>query len=199
MFNESLENRGSEQSSIPRGPTRRARLYDEVLGANEKFVRSGGLTESLAAMGHSGLARRWHDGRRLIHDNGITYNIYSDPQNNARPWQLDPIPLVMDPEEWKSIEAGITQRAMLFNTILADLYGQQRLLRDDLLPRELVFPIQLSCAPAKGVMPQGRRFPAHVFGGSGASPDGQWWVLADRTQAPSGAGYAPENRLVTRA
>ena len=74
------------------------------------------------------------EGRRLIHDNGITYNVYSDPQNNARPWQLDPIPLVMDPEEWKAIEAGIIQRAMLFNAILADLYGPQQLLREDLLP-----------------------------------------------------------------
>ena len=76
-------------------------------------------------MGHTGLARRWHDGRRLIHDNGITYNIYSDPQNNARPWQLDPIPLVMDPEEWKSIEAGIIQRAMLFNAVLAGIADER--------------------------------------------------------------------------
>jgi uncharacterized circularly permuted ATP-grasp superfamily protein len=79
-------------------------FYDEILGVDED-VRPHWrrLAGSLVAMGHPGLARRWHDGRRLIHDNGITYNIYSDPQNNARPWQLDPIPLVMDPEEWKSI------------------------------------------------------------------------------------------------
>ncbi len=144
-----------------------------------------------------GLARRWHDGRRLIHDNGITYNIYSDPQNNARPWQLDPIPLVMDPEEWKSIEAGITQRAMLFNTILADLYGPQRLLREDLLPRELVFPNPAFLRSCWGIVPQGGVF-LHMYSADLArSPDGQWWVLADRTQAPSGAGYALENRLVT--
>jgi len=56
------------------------------------------------------LTRRWHEGRRLIHDNGITYNIYGAAQNTSRPWQLDPIPLVMDQDEWKAIEAGITQR-----------------------------------------------------------------------------------------
>src|SRR5258705_10584625 len=114
-------------------------FYDEVLGPSDE-VRPHWrkVIESLGAMGHDGLARRWQDGRRLIQDNGITYNIYSDPQNNTRPWQLDPIPLVMDPDEWKSIEAGIVQRAMLFNTILADLYGPQRLLREDQLPRELV-------------------------------------------------------------
>src|SRR3984893_5806380 len=173
-------------------------FYDEVLGANEE-VRPhwGKLAESLATMGHNGLARRWHEGRRLIHDNGITYNIYDDPQNNARPWQLDPIPLVMDPQEWKSIEAGIIQRATLFNTILADLYGPQRLLREDQLPRELVFPNPAFLRSCWGIVPQGGVF-LHVYSADLArSPDGQWWVLADRTQAPSGAGYALENRLVT--
>ncbi len=173
-------------------------FYDELLGENEE-VRAHWrkLSESLTGMGHHGLARRWHDGRRLIHDNGITYNVYSDPQNNARPWQLDPIPLVMDPEEWKAIEAGITQRAMLFNTILADLYGPQRLLREDLLPRELVFPNPAFLRSCWGIMPQGGVF-LHMYSADLArSPDGQWWVLADRTQAPSGAGYALENRLVT--
>ena len=155
------------------------------------------LTESLAAHGTCGLTRRWHEGRRLIHDNGITYNIYGDPQNHSRPWQLDPIPLVMDPEEWKAIEAGITQRAMLFNTILADLYGPQRLLREDLLPRELVFPNPAFLRSAGGHRAAGRRY-LHIYSADLArSPDGQWWVLADRTQAPSGAGYALENRLVT--
>src|ERR1700730_10816820 len=173
-------------------------FYDEVLGANEE-VRPhwGKLAESLATMGHNGLARRWHEGRRLIHDNGITYNIYDDPQNNARPWQLDPIPLVMDPQEWKSIESGIIQRAMLFNTILADLYGPQRLLREDQLPRELVFPNPAFLRSCWGIVPQGGVF-LHMYSADLArSPDGQWWVLADRTQAPSGAGYALENRLVT--
>src|ERR1700690_1872729 len=173
-------------------------FYDEVLGGKDE-VRGHWrkLTESLAAMGHDGLTRRWHEGRRLIHDNGITYNIYGATQNHSRPWQLDPIPLVMDPEEWKGIEAGITQRAILFNTVLADLYGPQRLLREDLLPRELVFPNPAFLRSCWGIVPQGGVF-LHMYSADLArSPDGQWWVLADRTQAPSGAGYALENRLVT--
>ncbi|MDP9112194.1 MAG: circularly permuted type 2 ATP-grasp protein [Acidobacteriota bacterium] len=173
-------------------------FYDEVL-SGEDGVRGHWrkLTESLAAMGHDGLTRRWHEGRRLIHDNGITYNIYGATQNHARPWQLDPIPLVMDPDEWKAIEAGITQRAMLFNTILADLYGPQRLLRQDLLPRELVLPNPAFLRSCWGIAPQGGVH-LHMYSADLArSPDGQWWVLADRTQAPSGAGYALENRLVS--
>jgi len=97
-------------------------LYDEVLSP-EAQVRPHwtALTESLASMGHAGLARRWREGRRLIHDNGTTYNVYSDPQSTPRPWPLDPVPLMMEPAEWTAIEAAISQRAMLFNEILKDL------------------------------------------------------------------------------
>jgi len=69
------------------------------------------IAGSLAAIEHGGLARRWREGLRLIHDNGITYNVYSDLQSTFRPWPLDPIPLVMDPDEWSHIEAAMTQRA----------------------------------------------------------------------------------------
>src|SRR6202790_3055199 len=173
-------------------------FYDEVLGVGKR-VRPhwNELAGSLAALGHAGLARRWQEGRRLIHDNGVTYNVYSDPQSTSRPWPLDPIPLVMDPAEWKAIEAGIIQRATLFNSILVDLYGPQRLLREGLLPAELVFPNPAFLRPCWGIQPPGGVF-LHMYAADLArSPDGQWWVLADRTQSPSGAGYALENRLVT--
>jgi uncharacterized circularly permuted ATP-grasp superfamily protein/uncharacterized alpha-E superfamily protein len=173
-------------------------FYDEALDAS-KPVRPHwlALTEALSAMGHAGLAKRWQQGLRMIHDNGITYNVYSDPQSTARPWPLDPIPLVMEPGEWKNIEAAIIQRAMLFNAMLADLYGPQELLREHKLPLELVFPNPAFLRPCWGIEPAGGTF-LHMYAADLArSPDGQWWVLSDRTQTPSGAGYALENRLVT--
>jgi uncharacterized circularly permuted ATP-grasp superfamily protein len=173
-------------------------FYDEVLGSGTKpRPHWGALSESLNAMGNQGLTRRWREGQRLIHDNGITYNVYSDPESTSRPWPLDPVPLMMDPAEWKTIEAAVIQRAMLFNSILADLYGPQRLLREKMLPAELVFPNPAFLRPCWGIEPPGGVF-LHMYAADLArSPDGQWWVLADRTQAPSGAGYALENRLVT--
>ena len=103
----------------------------------------------------------------------------------------------MEPGEWKALEAAIIQRATLFNSILADLYGPQRLLREGLLPAELVFPNPAFLRACWGIEPPGGVF-LHIYAADLArSPDGQWWVLADRTQAPSGAGYALENRLVT--
>jgi uncharacterized circularly permuted ATP-grasp superfamily protein len=92
------------------------------------------MAGALESMGHSGMARRWQQGRRLVRDNGITYNVYSDPENTARPWPLDPIPFVISQEEWKTIEASVIQQATLLNQILRDLYGSQKLLRDGLLP-----------------------------------------------------------------
>ena len=103
----------------------------------------------------------------------------------------------MEQSEWKAIEAAIVQRAMLFNAVLADLYGPQELLRENRLPPELVFPNPAFLRPCWGIEPPGGTY-LHMYSADLArSPDGQWWVLSDRTQTPSGAGYALENRLVT--
>ena len=184
---------------VPCGIMRPRRASMTKCWAPAKQLRPhwGALSESLTAMGNKGLTRRWREGQRLIHDNGITYNVYSDPESTSRPWPLDPVPLMMDPAEWKTIEAAVIQRATLFNSILADLYGPQRLLREKMIPAELVFPNPAFLRPCWGIEPPGGVF-LHMYAADLArSPDGQWWVLADRTQAPSGAGYALENRLVT--
>ncbi len=171
--------------------------YDEMLAADGS-VRPHWrhLTGPLEEMGEAGFARRWQEGRRVIHENGTTYNVYSDPQSTGRPWPVDPLPFILDSAEWESIAAAIEQRATLLNSILADLYGPQRLLRDG-LPPELVFPNPAFLRPCCNVPVPGNVY-LHVYAADLArSPDGQWWVIADRTQAPSGAGYALENRLVS--
>lgn len=172
-------------------------FYDEVLqpsGHIRPQWRS--LTESILALREGEFRDRWKEGQRLIHDHGITYNVYGDPQSTDRPWPLDPLPLVMDPAEWKSIEAAVAQRAQLLNQILVDSYGPQRLLKDKLLPPELVYPNPGFLRPCHGIQLPGGTF-LHLYSADIArAPNGNWWVLADRTQAPSGAGYALENRLV---
>jgi uncharacterized circularly permuted ATP-grasp superfamily protein/uncharacterized alpha-E superfamily protein len=171
--------------------------YDEMVDA-EGTMRPHWrpLIEPLERMGRAGFARRWQEGRRVIHENGTTYNVYSDPQSAGRPWPLDPLPLVLDSTEWSYIAAAIAQRAKLLNAILADLYGAQTLLRDG-LPPELVFPNPAFLRPCCDVPVPGDVH-LHVYAADLArSPDGSWWVIADRTQAPSGAGYALENRLVS--
>ena len=174
-------------------------FFDEMLTADgEVRPHWRALTDSINAMSSEGLANRWREGRRLIHENGITYNVYDDPRSTDRPWPLDPIPLVIDQREWSQIEEAVRQRATLLNAILSDFYGPQHLLRDGRFPPELVYRHPGFLRPCCGLeLP--RNIYVHNYSADLArSPDGRWWVIADRTQTPSGAGYALENRLVSQ-
>ena len=169
---------------------------DGGAGAGRPRPHCETLVRSLEGLGRHELASRWEGAKRAIRENGVTYNVYGDPQGVDRPWELDMMPLLIAPAEWSRIEGALVQRARLLNLILADLYGPQRLLRDGLLPPALVLANPAFLRPCHGV-----RVPDDVYLHLHAvdlarSPDGQWWVLADRTQAPSGAGYALENRIV---
>ncbi|WP_260958870.1 circularly permuted type 2 ATP-grasp protein [Pseudomonas citri] len=133
---------------------------------------------------------------RQIQENGVTYNVYADPKGADRPWELDLLPHVIEPQEAQQLAAGIAQRARLLNAVLADLYGPQRLISEGLLPAELVFGHNNFLWPCQGISPPEGIF-LHLYAVDLArTTDGRWWVTADRTQAPSGAGYALENRMI---
>src|SRR5271154_2788876 len=152
--------------------------------------------QALQRIGSDELAQRWEHAERRIRENGITYNIYSDPQGANRPLAIDPIPLLIPPDEWRAIEAGIIQRAHLLNLLLEDIYGERRLVANGDIPASLLFANPAFLRPLSGV-----KVPAHSYlhllaVDLARSPDGKWWVLADRTQSPSGTGYALENRTI---
>jgi len=171
--------------------------YDELI-ANNGEMRGAWkpLVSALEAMGPEELQRRWEKGRRLIHENGVTYNVYGDPRGMDRPWQLDAVPLVISTEDWKQIEAAVAQRATLLNKITADIYGPQDLIKQGVLPAGLVYSNPGFLRPMRHVEVPRHTY-LHIYAADLArSPSGRWWVINDRTQAPSGAGYALENRLV---
>jgi uncharacterized circularly permuted ATP-grasp superfamily protein/uncharacterized alpha-E superfamily protein len=178
--------------------------YDALPGLCDEMLESPGKTRahwgpvvrSLRELGAAELARRWELGRRLIHENGVTYNVYGDPRGMDRPWELDPIPLALASSEWETLRAALSQRARLLDAILRDLYGPQRLLRDDLLPPALVFAHPGYLRPCHGTRLPRNGWLQLYAADLARAPTGNWWVLADRTQAPSGAGYALENRIV---
>jgi uncharacterized circularly permuted ATP-grasp superfamily protein/uncharacterized alpha-E superfamily protein len=175
-----------------------ARRYDELL--NDKgSIRPHWqpLLDQLTGNDARMVARRGLERtRRLIVENGVTYNVYADPQGADRPWALDPVPLLLLADEWRKIEVGLAQRARLLDALLADIYGPQRLLSEGLVPPELVFGHPNYLWPCHGIVPRGGNW-LHIYAADLArAPDGRWWLLADRTQAPSGAGYALENREI---
>jgi uncharacterized circularly permuted ATP-grasp superfamily protein len=114
--------------------------YDELL-ERDGSIRSHWqpLIEYLADGGAEAARRSVEMTRRLIVENGVTYNVYADPQGRDRPWQLDPLPLLVSADEWTGIEAGVQQRARLLNALLADLYGAQELIAEGVVPAELAF------------------------------------------------------------
>jgi len=171
--------------------------YDETLtGSGEPQPHWQTLLRSLDELGGEKFEQRRREAQRLLRDNGVTYNVYDGVQGARRPWQLDPVPLLIDAAGWAAIESGLKQRAELFDLIFSDLYGEQQLLRKGLLPPELVYAHQGFLLPCMGQPQSGsRRLALHAVN-LARGPDGQMWVVDDRTQAPSGAGYALENRTV---
>jgi uncharacterized circularly permuted ATP-grasp superfamily protein/uncharacterized alpha-E superfamily protein len=154
------------------------------------------LMDWLQAIGPEELGHRWTRAERRIRENGVTYNVYGDPLGANRPWQIDVIPLLIPADEWRFIEAGVIQRAQLLNLLLEDIYGPQKLLHEGRFPAALLYANPAFLRPLAGVQVPAHSYLHMLAVDLARSPDGQWWVLADRTQAPSGSGYALENRTI---
>ncbi|MET0209998.1 MAG: circularly permuted type 2 ATP-grasp protein [Burkholderiaceae bacterium] len=185
-------------------PPATAGHYDELRGA---APADGATRPPLAEpwrqffdhVGHSGFAdlnRRTLSLRRQVRDNGITYNVYADADGPQRPWAVDLFPLILTPEDWSRIEAGALQRVRLLDCIMADVYGPQQLLAQGLLPSALVHGHPGYLRPMHGVQPVGGTHLHIAAFDLARDVDGHWWVVSQRTQAPSGLGYLLENRLL---
>jgi uncharacterized circularly permuted ATP-grasp superfamily protein/uncharacterized alpha-E superfamily protein len=170
--------------------------YDELSGADgQPRPHWQRIVDLLGSWQPAELADRWEQARKLIRDNGVTYNVHDDAAGEQRPWVLDPIPLVIAQADWTRLEVGVNQRARVLDALLADLYGPQHMLREGLVPPELVFanPAFLRCC--HGIAQPGGRW-LHLHAAIVVrNQDGRWMALDDRTGVPQGLGYALENRL----
>lgn len=175
--------------------------YEPLPGIPDEFIDAAGRPRShwlpylrgfldLSAAEHD---RRFDLANRHMRDTGVSYRAYGD--KDVRPWPLSHVPLLISEAEWTAIARGVTQRATLIEGVLADIYGPGRLVREGHLPAAAVTGSADFLHPLCGVPPAGGRYLNLYAADIGRGPDGRWWVLGDRTQAPSGAGYALENRL----
>ncbi len=136
--------------------------------------------------------------RQILQD-GVTHNVFSDTTPGgvaARPWSLEVLPHLIEPADWAQIEAGAIQRAELLQAMLADIYGPQRLLHEGLLPPALLYRHTGWLRAMRGVQPPGGMRLFIVAFDIARGPAGRWWVVAQRTQGPSGLGYVMHNRMV---
>ncbi len=155
-----------------------------------------GVVQLFAALGAEGIANTQQEALRILRDNGVTYNVHGVADGHQRPWPLDLMPFVIEEADWVTIAEGVTQRSHLLNLLLTDIYGEGRLLRAGLLPPELLYSHHGFLRPCHGVDVAGKEQLIVYAADLARGPDGRMWVLGDRTQAPSGAGYALENRTV---
>lgn len=175
--------------------SRTAGRDDEMCGADGRLRSHWQLIiAGLDRLGGEELQHRRIELRRLLRENGATYNVHGDPAGLTRAWELDPLPLAIAPEDWHRLEAGLAQRAELLRRIAADLYGERRLLRENIVPPEIVFDapdFQRTCVD---VWPPSGRPPMFFTVDFVRGPQRQFYIVGDRTAWPDGAGYTLENR-----
>ena len=171
-------------------------IFDEMMDGDGR-VRAHWrpFLTMLAALGSDEINRRFAAADRYLRGSGVFYRVYEDAAGIERPWPLSHVPLIIEPTEWKLLEAGLIQRAELLEAVLADAYGPALLSSDGRLPAALIAGNPEFLRPMVGVPPPGGAHLRFYAVDVGRGADGRWWVLSDRAQAPSGAGYAIENRL----
>ena len=185
---------------------------DQLRPAWDQFARHLPPAAGGVGVGED-LARRLAQVHQRIRLDGVTHNVFSDASVGvgskagstaastagtvaARAWSLELLPLLIDAADWAHIEAGVAQRAALLERVLADLYGPQRLLHEGLLPPALLLRHPGWLRPLMGSRPTAGQHLYIVAFDIARGPDGRWWLVAQRTQGPSGLGYVLHNRLV---
>src|SRR3954470_18585633 len=197
---------GSSQENKARPGQRRmaqwSRDYARLPGIPDEHIGQDGAPraawtrffDAFAALTPADIEKRFASADRHLREAGVTYR--APGETGDRLWPLSHLPLIIDETDWQQLSAGIAQRAQLLEMVLRDLYGEGRLVAEGAIPAAAIAGSNEYLRAVCGVKPPGGRY-LHLYAADvGRGPDGRWWVLGDRTQAPSGAGYALENRLV---
>ncbi|MCX5495086.1 circularly permuted type 2 ATP-grasp protein [Kaistia dalseonensis] len=177
--------------------------YRPLPGVADEFIDKNGrirphwmrFVETMAALGPGEVEHRFELADRHLADSGVVFRVYGAENGDERPWPLSHVPFLIEPNEWRHLEAGLIQRAKLLDTILGDVYDEGKLAADGALPAAIIAGSPEFLRPLVGSKPVGGHHLRIYAVDVGRGPDGRWWVISDRTQAPSGAGYALENRI----
>ena len=169
---------------------------DELVDADGQMRPAwAGLITHLSHLTPAQIARDFARGDQHLADAGVFFRSYGDASIAGRDWPYSSVPIILHDSEWADIEAGLIQRADLLEQVVADIYGENRLVTDGHLPAALIAQSPEWLRPMVGVTPRSGHFLHFMAFEIGRGPDGRWWVLADRTDAPSGAGRSESTRL----
>src|SRR6516165_1443553 len=186
----------SSHQGLIRGYSALAHGFDEMIDSSGAMRRHWEpLLLELAGLAPATRALRMEQLNARVRETGIAHDLFADPSSTAQPWRVDLVPLIVSPDEWRSLERALIQRARLFEGILADLYGPQKLLASGAIPHQLVFSDPSFLRPCHGVRPP-RGFILFFASDLARGPDGFWRVIDTHTETPAGIGYALANRMV---
>ena len=178
--------------------------YSTEYGYDEMFTAQGGIKPywkklllEFDKLDGNGLLTRQKDIDWLLSENGVTYNVYNDPKGMHRPWNLNVVPFILHQREWQTVEAGLKQRAELLNLVLKDIYGARNLIKDGIVPHEVIYGHRGFLRQCSGIEHTTEKFLSIYAADLARGTDGRLWVVNDRAEAPSGIGYALENRSTT--
>lgn len=176
----------------------KAGVYDEAVTAEgEPRPEWGNLFAQMGQMGESELRKRWQQAQTQIERDGVTFNPHDDDGQGSRPWMLDAVPMVLAESEWDAVSGRLCQRARVLEALLADLLGDQTLLKEKIIPPELLFGHPAWYPSYQGLNQGKRGLLSYCVTDIARSADGKWWATGDRTRSPFGIGYVLENRVIT--
>lgn len=170
---------------------------DEMIGPEGMRPVWRRFVADLAGMAPAERHTRFARAAQYLRDQGVFFRAYGEGGSDERDWPLSPVPVILHEDEWATLEAGLVQRADLLEAVMADLYGPARLVEEGHLPAAVVARNAEWLRPMVGVTPRSGHYLHFIAFDIARNPDGSWRVLGDRTQAPSGAGFALENRVAT--
>lgn len=172
--------------------------FDEAMTSEGKLrPHWSTLVQGLEELGRGELDRRWKQGLAQIFRDGITFNPFDMESGSSRPWTLDPIPMVFAELEWNQLSQGVQQRARIFESLLADLYGPQHLIKEKVIPPEFFFDNPVVFPAYHAAFSSEQKHLCMFATDIARQPDGRWLATGDRTRAPFGLGYVLENRFIT--
>jgi len=174
-------------------------FFDEMfLPTGDSRPQAKGILERIAGLADGELLRRQHAAERALLAMGITFNVYSDEQGTEKILPFDIVPRIVDGAEWAWLERGLKQRVLALNAFIDDVYHDQKILKDGVVPAEVILSSKKFLKPCVGLNPP-RRIWCHISGiDLVRDQKGQVYVLEDNLSCPSGVSYVLENRRVMK-
>lgn len=175
-------------------------FYDELFAAKGKpRPEAALLIERINSLSSGELQQRQQAAQIALFKQGVTFNVYGDSQGAERILPFDTIPRIISAQEWVRLERGLKQRVYALNLFVADIYHEQKILKDGAIPAEVVYSAKGFLKPCLGLNPPGGIW-CHITGTDLVRDrDGQWYVLEDNLRCPSGVSYVLENRRVMKS